>query len=654
MLMATFRYILCLVCLLVFHAGATPPVVNPEERTSETVLFETPPAIETASIHAVTLNDAPGNVTVITRRQIRNYGYRTLAEAIENVRGFYITSDGGFSFAGVRGFGLPGDYNTRILVMVDGHIMTDNVFGAMYLFGEDFGLDMDLVERIEIMRGPSSALYGSNGVFATINIITRAPADSPRGSISTEFASFGRKKTSIASSAYLGRGVNLLVSASGFHTRGRDVDGLGPLNQSVSSVGAEQGYHTLAIVTWREWSFTANFNDRKVIVPSGWYGTDIGDTGTSSRDFRNYVEARWIRPIGERAEIRWRLYYDQFRYFGRYRSTLDGIGIDDGDNALGDWVGSRASYRWKLGKNSDLTVGSQVDMELRNLQVGAMIAPEKTQYRYTDEAGSHIGVFMQYVRNLSARWTMYGGLQLDAGPHHRPSLAPRLALIWGKSQDTSYKFIYGKSFRDPSKFEQYWEPNSLLEEEKVHTFEIVREQNLTKRLTLSTSLYHYRLDGLIEGVPIRDFVLQYQNVNSAHATGVEVELSGQLTEWLETSAALSTQRTAITSERPANSPTSLYYFRAAIPLFHDRLIVSSANRYMSSRNSPSRVRVDPVFLTDITATTRRLHRDFNLQFGVRNLANLQYVDPLSMEHVTGVLPRSGRSIFVKLLWSRGD
>jgi iron complex outermembrane receptor protein len=92
----------------------------------ESILFDEIPKVETAALYAQTLQEAPANVTVITDHEIRRHGYRTLAEALANVRGFYITSDGVLSYAGVRGFNLPGDYNTRILVLVNGHYMTDN------------------------------------------------------------------------------------------------------------------------------------------------------------------------------------------------------------------------------------------------------------------------------------------------------------------------------------------------------------------------------------------------------------------------------------------------------------------------------------------------------------------------------------------------
>ena len=124
--------------------------------------------VYSASKHMQTITDAPSFVTVITGDQIRKFGYRTLAEVLQSVSGFYADYDRNYTYIGVRGFSRPGDYNSRILILLDGHRMNENIYDGAYV-GTEFPLDLALVERVEIARGPSASLYGTNAFFAVVN-----------------------------------------------------------------------------------------------------------------------------------------------------------------------------------------------------------------------------------------------------------------------------------------------------------------------------------------------------------------------------------------------------------------------------------------------------------------------------------------------------
>jgi outer membrane receptor for ferrienterochelin and colicin len=118
------------------------------------------------------VTNAPSFVTIVTADEIKKSGYRTLADILRSVSGFVITNDRNYTYAAVRGLGVTGDYNSRILILIDQHRINDNIYNSAFL-GNDFILDVDTIERVEIIRGPGSALYGSSAFFAVINIITR-------------------------------------------------------------------------------------------------------------------------------------------------------------------------------------------------------------------------------------------------------------------------------------------------------------------------------------------------------------------------------------------------------------------------------------------------------------------------------------------------
>src|SRR6185503_5587693 len=99
-----------------------------------------------ASKYEQKISQAPSSVTIVTSDEIKKQGYRTLTEILRSVRGLFITDDRAYSYLGIRGFGRPSDYNSRILVLVDGHRMNDNIYDSV-LIGTEGVIDVDLIDR---------------------------------------------------------------------------------------------------------------------------------------------------------------------------------------------------------------------------------------------------------------------------------------------------------------------------------------------------------------------------------------------------------------------------------------------------------------------------------------------------------------------------
>jgi len=123
--------------------------------------------ISSASKYSQTAAEAPASVTIVTADEIRLHGYTDLEELLESVRAMYITNDHNYAYLGTRGFSRPADYNSRVLLMVDGHTVNEKLWGGAGI-GSDFPLNLDAVERIEIVRGPGSVIMHTHRDVAMV------------------------------------------------------------------------------------------------------------------------------------------------------------------------------------------------------------------------------------------------------------------------------------------------------------------------------------------------------------------------------------------------------------------------------------------------------------------------------------------------------
>ena len=191
--------------------------------------------------------------------------------------------------------------------------------------------------------------------------------------------------------------------------------------------------------------------------------------------------------------------------------------------------------------------------------------------------------------------------------------------------------------------------------ERTETFEVDAEHKLNKRLNATVSVYHYTLHDLIQAVP-DGAIVQYRNVTRAQANGIEFELNGHPWRSVETVASFSLQRAedAATGGRLANSPREIVQFRASTPLLRNKLDLSGAVRDLDARLCRSGAQVPGYYVADLTMSSVHLHRDFDLQAGVRNLFDRRYSDPTGFSDAMQSMPEDGRSVFLRLIWHSGQ
>jgi outer membrane receptor for ferrienterochelin and colicins len=648
--------------LFIGMLGLTGMVIAQEEPREkkagpkpEAVLFDILPVVEAAALHTQTLQEAPASITIITDEEIRQRGYRTLAEALADQRGLYVSFDRVYRQVGVRGFSIPGNANTRFLVMLNGHSLTDNIYSSSGYFGEDFGLDMDLIKQIEIIRGPSSALYGANGMFATINVVTKSPVDYEPIRMAVQTGSFGERKAQISTSQYLGRGANLLLSASVFNDAGQSLNV--PAGRSVDSDG-DRGYHAFANLIWQGWSFVAYFNSREKVVPNGAYGSILNDRGSKILDGVGFVEAAYQRSVGREGQLRWRTSYDQYRSRNRFDFDSDSGAFDARQGGNGDWLSTELTYRFRVAHVGFLTVGGDAAWDLRATVFAYVAAPAYQQIAGINRRDRKLAGFFQQECELSRRWKLYLGGRLDGSWQHEASLTPRVALIYQPSPDSALKFLYGRSFRNPSVFEEFYEDaiayvsNLKLQPERMQTFEIAFERRLSKQLDVSANAYHYRLNDLIAAEPFAPGIEQYRNTALARSTGIEVEALGRIGSRLRAGLSLAVQKSnSLSSDNVrANSPARVGKLVLDAPLFGEKFSCSGALQYLSDRKTVLGAHLPPVYLVNLTMASRKLPNDLELQFGVRNLLDRRYADPVSLSYGDS-LEQDGRSVFVRLAWA---
>jgi outer membrane cobalamin receptor len=436
-----------------------------------------------ASERVQPVTEAPASVSFITAADIARYGYRTLADILRGVRGMYVTDDRNFSYLGVRGFGKPGDYNSRILLLVNGHRVNDDVFGQAEI-GAEFGMDPAMFERVEIIRGPASALYGDSAFFAVVNVITRTGASLGGVTVAVEGGTLETGRTRVADGRRYANGMDVAVSGTFERSGGVQRLYYPAFDTPASNHGVAQGLDGEHLgqfyghVSAGDFTFTGAYGTRQRHIPTASFLTLFNQQTPPEQttDRHTLLDGQYARSIGA-TQLVVRGSYD--------RLTVDGVYSFAGDNAI-PLIGLNSAFgdRWSVGTSITralpghqvLTAGAEFIDNMHQDQRAEYSDPSVPGFVEKRSSAQH-ALYVQDELKVGRWLILNGGLRYD-GYGDFVRVTPRAAAIVMPSPSQSFKYLFGSAFRAPNAYElntfYFGVPN--LRPESINTHEVVWER----------------------------------------------------------------------------------------------------------------------------------------------------------------------------------
>jgi len=650
------------------QSGSTGSSPGMPGHIDEMALFSEIPSVYSASKFEQKVTEAPASISIVTAYEIKMYGYRTLADIIRSVRGFGVTDDRNYSYIGVRGFGRPGDYNTRVLLLVDGHRINDTIYDTAPA-GADFPVDVDLIDRVEFIRGPSSSLYGANAFFGVINVITKRGRDLKGVELSSEVASFDTYKTRASYGNKFSNGLEVIGSGTFFTSGGQDL-----FYKEYNSPATNRGWSEkcdyerapslFTKMSYSDFTMSGGYNSREKGIPTGAFQTLFNDSRTKSVDERAFWDLSYDHRFDNELSVLARVSYNHYEYRGDYVYNLAAPAdpldlVINRDVALSEAVGAEFQVTKKLFEKHQLITG----VEYRNSFMQNQKNYDESPYlKYTDDkrSSANYGIYVQDEYRISSTLRLNAGVRHDEYESFGGTTNPRLGLIYHPFEKTVFKLLYGSAFRPPNDYELYYtdtltqKGNPNLKPEKITTYELVWEQFLGKYLRASTSLFHNEIDDLIsyQKDPL-DGMYVFTNTAEVVAKGIEFELEGKFPGGLEARASYVLQRAedADTGHLLTNCPEHEAKFNVIVPVIAERLFLGTELRYLSPRKTLSGGRTDDAFITNLTLFAPNVLKRLSLSASIYNLFDRKYDDPASVEHLQDVIRQDGISFRLKATYS---
>ena len=580
--------------------------------------------ISSASKYDQTPEEAPSSISIITAEDIKTFGYQTLVDVLNAQNGFYISNDRSSTYIGVRGFRRPFDNNNRILLLEDGIRLNgyevDNAPTSLHL---------ERYERIEIVRGPGSTLYGNNAVLAVINLIPKKQLNSYFPNFKAKYGSYNAKQANLQIGKIVNDKFSFFVDGYYYNNDGEDLyfaENDAPQSNNGWAINQDKLKESTLYsqLNYSGFKLTTSYKTRLKYIPTSILGTSFNKEQTSSTN-RFIANLNWSNKISfnKHLNIKINYDYDLTELSLPFDFLPDKLEFNSNTSAYS----AEVQFMWDWHLNHRLITGIEYvdnfNSDYKYFTGDLSLLKSEWNYKI-------LSYYFQNEYQYNANLSLYFGVRVDDFINQEVAFNPRAGIVYSPIKDHIFKLLYGRSYRAPNLIEKNLEERNILRYKKnenlkseyINTLEFIYNPIISKEFSPSLAFYYYTMDGLIDQVvdPI-DGLSQHVNVAKVKAIGIETELNYNYSTHGKTALRYAYQHSiSENNETLTNSPEHLVKL-----LISDRILnhlnIGFELFYETKRKTVSGIYTEPILHSNLNFYSNKLLDHFTLSFRANNLFN---------------------------------
>ncbi|MFT6122988.1 MAG: iron complex outermembrane receptor protein [Oleiphilaceae bacterium] len=621
--------------------------------------------VSTATKTIESIEKSGSTISIITDSDLKKMGARNLMDALKRIPGLGINqSNVGNTSVEVRG--VKTDFGEKVLFLINGHPTNNNLVNGGASSSYDTFM-IDNINRVEVIRGPGSALYGANAFIAVINVITKTAKEINGTAITVGAGSYKSKKLNVLYGNDSGK-LNVAVNFNIFDTDGfkGDVE-----SDAISASGQSDYWNQRYDFSFQLGYENFTLNGKYLKRQAGAYvGVINALSDDSEQEYIEYfLDFGYRKSFSSKLTLSSKLYVDHFEFDNLWEalpeSSVNPNGLLLRSPIEHDKFGTEIQLEYQLGSQHKLLAGlmaehqSQYNVALfTNNGAGPLQDISSVANWNISKNRDILAAFVQDIWDINKDLRLIAGARYDRYSDFGGSFNPRTSLMWQFSNQYNFIAAYGSAFRAPTFGDLYNTNNSAIvgnpdiNPEEIDTFEFGVNGDITRRMKAGITIFQNNIKEVIASETGQNATKVYRNSGELKIQGAEIEFFSRLRNGSNFAINYTYQYPVdqVTKRRVAEVP--IHKANASFNFRHTRNVnIYAGLMYRGSLNRADgdiRSNVDNFFTLDLALTVKNYIKDLEIKASIYNFFDKRYFDASPSGVMNSDYPKPGRNLIVEL------